>query len=177
MTVEAPKPSGEQPRDLVQEVRGALNRELLGKEYHTGVLLSRTLQLQNALLQSSLSPEKIYHELAIVAGQGADRAEIYEDTDTAATLRELRTGFQLTYETFRPKLEASKSAQPMYLENYPPMIGAKGEVRQQVQPQSIAQPVQAAEAPATSEGQTTPKTETPQQPKPRRGRTHQSPQQ
>lgn len=105
MSIEAPRPQAEQQQDPVQEARAEFNRELLGREYRTGVLLGSTLQLQNALLQSSLSSERIYHELGIVAGQGADRAEIYDDTDTASTLRQMQRGFQLTYEAFKPKIE------------------------------------------------------------------------
>lgn len=122
-------PQGEQPIDPVQEARRAFNRGLLGREYQPGILLTSTLQLQNVLLQSSLSPEKIYDELTLIAGQGVDRAEVFEDEGTASTLKELQRGFQLTYETFSPRMqvtEALQPAQPTRTESLPPMTSAKG---------------------------------------------------
>ncbi|MBI2028971.1 helix-turn-helix domain-containing protein [Candidatus Gottesmanbacteria bacterium] len=139
MAAEAPQPQKEQPlKNPLQEARSAFNGELLGKEYHEGLLLTRTLMLQNALLKSELTPEKIYHELSVIAAQGADRAEIFNDPNTASVLRELQTGFQLTYQTFQPSLEvASRATKPTRTENLPPMTSAKGETgpQQPIRPQ------------------------------------------
>ena len=115
--------------DPVQEARRAFNNELLGKEYHPVVLLTKTLQLHQILLRSTLSPERIYHESAVIAAQGAQRAELFEDTATAEPLREMQKGFELTYETFSPRFqttEATSVVRPTRTADLPPMTSAKG---------------------------------------------------
>lgn len=161
MTVEARE--GGQPNNPVQEARGAFNKELLGREYQGGVLVTRTLQLHNALLRSSLTPEKVYHELAIIAEQGADRAEVFEDLQTASALRELQRGFELTFETFNParlQAEAAQTAQPTRTEYLPPMTSAKGgEARPQKQVQTRTQNPSTTPA-STPEGSAEPENST-----------------
>lgn len=181
MTTEAQKPQGEQPGiDTVQTARSAFNRELFSRDYHTGALLVKTIQLQNVLLGSSLSPERIYHELSIVSGQGAERAELLEDSETVTTLRELQKGFQLTYETFRPGLESARSTHPTRTETLPPMTSAKGgEARLQTPVQSeIKENETRITSEVSTESQTeqaeTDKTQNPQQPQKKRGRPQKS---
>lgn len=120
--------SGEQPKDPVQEARGDFNKELFAREYTTGALLTKTIRLQNVLLRSPLSAEKVYHELSLVSGQAADKAAMAEDAETAAVLRELQEGFQLTYDTFNSQIQVSaqKPTQPTQTENLPSMARAKG---------------------------------------------------
>lgn len=128
-TSEAPtSQEGEPQANPVQAARRSFNNELLGREYKKVILVPKTIQLQNALLVSDLSPEKIYHELTIVAGQGADRAELFDDSETAATLRVLQAGFNLTYQTFRPRSEThvNTPAQPTRTATLPPMTSPKG---------------------------------------------------
>ncbi|MBI4058690.1 helix-turn-helix transcriptional regulator [Candidatus Microgenomates bacterium] len=125
MTTEAPRsPNGQ---DHVQEARMAFNKELLGREYQANLLVTKVLQLQNVLVVSDLSPEKIYHELSIVAGQAVERAAIFEDPATSSIFLELQKGFQLAYETFKPRIEAVVALpQPTKTENLPAMTSAKG---------------------------------------------------
>lgn len=154
MLIEVVKPEGEQQGvDPVQATRSEFNKILLGKEYNSGALFGGIIQLQNALLASQLTPERIYHELAIVSGQASDRAELNKDTETALTLRNLQKGYELTYENFRPRSQSEtqvRPTEPTQTQNLPPMTSAKGGETQQ--------PAQAQE-----------QTESPQQPK-KRGR-------
>lgn len=125
---------GEQGKvDPVKEARKSINSELFGQGYRGGVLLTRLVELQNALLRSQLKPEKIYHELDIFSSQVADKAEVSEDADTALIAREMQKGFELTCNYFvsETQVVATKSAQPTHTENLPPMDTAKGELRQQ----------------------------------------------
>lgn len=154
----------EGPRNPLEEARNALTQELVGKDYNGGnVLLTRTLQLQQALLRSDLTPEKVWHELSIIAGQGAARANIFGDTDTASVLAQMQTGFQLTYDSFKPTLEAASSAQSRSVDKLPPMTGLKGE-KQQAQPTVAPQALSAQTSietttvTPTQQDQLTPKT-------------------
>lgn len=130
-TPEVPGQQGEQQVASPEQVaRKEFNAALFG-EYNGSSLVSRTIQLQNTLLRSlrsDLTPEKIYHELSIVSGQGAERAELFVDQETATTLRELQRGFELTYETFKPKSQTAVStpAQPTRTADLPPMTSPKG---------------------------------------------------
>lgn len=166
MTVEA-KP--EEPRNPLQEARDALNQELVGKDYNGGkILLTRTLQLQQALLRSDLSPEKVWHELSIIAGQGATRARVFGDTDTNVILTEMQTGFQLTYESFKPTLEAVSAVQSRTVDELPSMTRFKGK-KQQAQ-STVTPQVQTTQSSTAAPTQQ-------EQPTPKRGKPLQSPQQ
>lgn len=141
MAIEAPQEG--QELDLLQEARRAINTKLVGKAYSGGeALLTSTLHLQAALLQSGLIPEKIYHELAIIAGQGVERARVFEDESTASVLEKLQSGFTLTYETFKSQIGAeARVAQPVSPESLDPMTAAKGgEIRQQPQRRGRSRP-------------------------------------
>lgn len=190
MTVEAPKPQGEQPKDPVQETRRAFNRELLGKEYTSGVLLDRVVELQNALLGSKVLPDKLYPELRLVAGQAADRAEVFEDNASADRLRTLQKGYELTLENLTTQPESTaRPIQPTRTENLP-MTSAKGvqaptekKPQPQRQPKTESSELTSATSPAetsiitetssttSQEGKlTASETQKPQSPQKKRGR-------
>lgn len=140
------EPNGVNP---IEEARRAFNNELLGKEYHPGVLLTRTLQLHQALLRSDLPPEIIYHESSVIADQAAQRAQLFDDIATAEPLREMRRSFELTHEIFSPKLQAAQTTeapQPTRTETLPPMTSAKG---REAPLQTQRRPAQTQAAPST----------------------------
>lgn len=169
MSVEAPQSGGEAPRDPVQEARVALNRELVGRDYTKGVLVSRTLRLHNVLLQHAdkrpdLSPDRVYHESLVVAEQGIQRAEVFEDADTASDLRELSASWRAAYNIFKPAAsteggQPAQPAEPTRTEELPAMTGAKGDIQTQprrsptARKQPTTTPVPGAEGEGTEETQ------------------------
>ena len=126
--MEATKPTPDQAQiDPITQNRGAFNRELFGAQYSGGRLLNRLTVLQQSLLASSLTPEKVYHELSIVSGQAADRAESSNDTDMTSAFREMQKSFELTYESIKPQSDAPAAvASPTKLDSLPPMTDPKG---------------------------------------------------
>jgi len=92
MSKEAPMPIPESELgvDPVQQARTIVNRELLGRDYTPGVLLSKTVQLCDVLMMSNLPRERVFLELEIISGLAAERATAYEDHVTAAKLKEMQ---------------------------------------------------------------------------------------
>jgi hypothetical protein len=149
MATEAPQPHEQQQKDPIQEARNNFNGALFAKDYNGISLTDSIITLQNALLKSKTSPEKTYHELSIITGQGADLAQRNEDSETAARLTNMHENFQLTYESFNSG-ESNTTLTTPNPDNYPPMTAMKGETsgtREPVTPKdpeptaSAAQPV------------------------------------
>lgn len=129
MTAEAVEQQGTPENNPVQVARKQFNQALFDSQYDSARLIGASIHLQNSLLKSELSPEKIYHELSIVAGQAADLAESHQDQASVVVLREMQQGFELTYENFRPKSETEPKqpvATPTNLDTLPPMTTPKG---------------------------------------------------
>lgn len=140
--MEATKPTPDQVQiDPVTQNRGTFNRELFGDQYSGGRLLNRLTVLQQSLLASSLTPEKVYHELSIVSGQAADRADSNSDPDMTSAFREMQKSFELTYDSIKPQGDTPTAvASPTKLDSLPPMTDPKGLPKPAARPEAKTSP-------------------------------------
>lgn len=93
----------EQLVDPVKLARRTLNQELFNTAtYDGGAILLKTIELKNALVNSTLERQRVYLELSIVARQGAQRAKMNNDNFTMLIFRELKNGYELAYENSSP---------------------------------------------------------------------------
>lgn len=116
------------PVNPIDLARSQFTRTLIAPDYNGGTLVAGVVNLQNALLPSGLTGERIYHELSIASGQAAELARIREDETTATILSEMQRGFELTYKNFAPQTQDATSG-PTNTSTMPPMTAPKGERR------------------------------------------------
>lgn len=186
MSVEGPNLESQPVADPLQVARREFNQSLFG-EYNGGAILNNAVRLQNVLYGSGLPAERLFHELTLVAGQGADLAELREDAQTAQTLRSMQTGYELAYTNLKPQVEASasKPVAPTPTEALAPMTSAKGVIAPRSKAKSpkkstadtaLISPENVQPALQQPEEQQLENQEAPQPPQKKRGRPRKNPQ-
>lgn len=122
-----PTEAAEQKPDLLGDARKSLTLFLMG-DYDAPKIIAGVNSLNSALLASNLTPQNIYHELGLAAGQAKEKAQIAGDEQFAGVFGEMQTTFARTLERFAGGSEAVSAAQvsPTSTRDKAPMTSAKG---------------------------------------------------